>query len=599
MDRRWLIIITAPIGLGLVFGLISKLFTSSPPAAEQVAVAPTADPGQPQPAVLVVQQPLSASPAGTPTTSQSNRPNSKPSATNSAITAGRAREETFSVSVAPDMKQFEPLRQTNSVSPAAGAAPQAPVVQPAATASAIPAQTAAPSLADLIERVEPACVRINVRTGSASGTGSGFVANADGTLIVTNFHVMADSRSASVTFQDKRTRSVDGVRAFDVKRDLAVIQITPSVGAKRVFLPLAEAEPRKGESVVAFGSPRGFSFTASDGIVSGIRTGREIAQIIGPAYKDDLNMKFIQTTAPISPGNSGGPLVNTSGQVIGVNTWCRTDSQNLNFAVSASHIRTILEQAAAQPLVSFDKLPASKSGSSPGSGGVAAQQWSVTLPAGRAFSSRTCSIDPSSVKEFADATGLALVKYPSGKNLALAGHKSGTLDGLTIAVHEDGMPMVWTNFVTGNRSGNLNMWTAQGERVLFAQYEKDKLNGFCCLFMDGAPLLIEEYRMGNQTAVHLVAEMEVAHTYTSTGAISPDDAQAKEAVDLMKARQEQLDEYERMLRKSVRDYDQAERQARASALSATKRGTHASRTAEAAELRTRLLNNLRNVTGTK
>ena len=96
--------------------------------------------------------------------------------------------------------------------------------------------------------------------------------------------------------------------------------------------------------MAAFGSPQGFSRSVSDGIVSAIRERAEVVY-----FGLDQSVTWVQTTAPISPGNSGGPLVNMKGEVVGVNTIIYTGSekvaQNLNFAVSSVHVQLGLPES--------------------------------------------------------------------------------------------------------------------------------------------------------------------------------------------------------------------------------------------------------------
>ncbi|HET6884565.1 MAG TPA: trypsin-like peptidase domain-containing protein, partial [Pirellulales bacterium] len=135
-------------------------------------------------------------------------------------------------------------------------------------------------------------------------------------------------------------------------------------------ITLADHEPKKGDSVLTFGAPRGFGGTVSNGIVSAIRRGSEVREISRLStgrdpYVDalgyDLDAFWVQTTAPISPGNSGGPLVDMAGTVVGMNTWCRTDAQNINFAISARHVAELMRDARGLPRP-FDELPKPRAG---------------------------------------------------------------------------------------------------------------------------------------------------------------------------------------------------------------------------------------------
>lgn len=205
------------------------------------------------------------------------------------------------------------------------------------------------SLADLIAEIEQSVVRIE----TADGIGSGFVATEDGS-VVTNFHVLEGSTEAKIHFVDGKTFDVIGVLATDEDRDIAILS-TACTGVAP--LKLSSEVPRKGTSVVTFGAPAGLSFSASEGIISAIRSGEEAKQQLGCETGT-----WLQTTAPISPGNSGGPLVDKQGQVVGVNTFFVAKGQNLNFAISSLDIAEILASArgrTATPLatVSAQKPP--------------------------------------------------------------------------------------------------------------------------------------------------------------------------------------------------------------------------------------------------
>ena len=196
------------------------------------------------------------------------------------------------------------------------------------------------SLEALIALTEPAIVRIDVSTRDGGGIGSGFVIDDSG-IVVTNHHVVDGATSAKVAFADGTVLSVAGVLGSDAKRDIAILRIQKDE-RKLASLKLRKDAPQKGQAVFAFGAPRGLSFSASEGIVSAIRSASELTE-----FGQSLEGEWIQTTTPISPGNSGGPLVDLAGQVVGINTFNIVKGQNLNFAVSASDIERIFENTKA------------------------------------------------------------------------------------------------------------------------------------------------------------------------------------------------------------------------------------------------------------
>ena len=200
------------------------------------------------------------------------------------------------------------------------------------------------NLADLVELVEPSVIRINTFSNQSKGTASGFVVDPSG-IIVTNYHVLKDVEIAHVVFHDSRFESIEGYLHISPERDLALLKITTEMGQIRP-LALAPTQPRKGEEVAAFGAPLGLSFSTTRGIISGIRSRTEMI-----SAGLTLNVQWIQTDASISVGNSGGPLVNMRGEVVGVNTvTSRGSAHNLNFAISADDVRKVLGHASRVPI---------------------------------------------------------------------------------------------------------------------------------------------------------------------------------------------------------------------------------------------------------
>ncbi|MBP3959530.1 tetratricopeptide repeat protein [Gemmata sp. G18] len=182
----------------------------------------------------------------------------------------------------------------------------------------------------LFARSSPAVVQVitHDRQWRASGTGSGFLVGTQ-RLIATNYHVVAKAYSAHIVLPDKTKVAVVGVAAFDRDADLALLALVGQVDASP--LELAEGGlPAVGAKVYAIGNPLGLANTLSDGLVSGHRQIDRITEI--------------QTTAPISPGSSGGPLLAADGKVVDVTTATFRSGQNLNFAVPASSVAHLLLQ---------------------------------------------------------------------------------------------------------------------------------------------------------------------------------------------------------------------------------------------------------------
>ena len=160
--------------------------------------------------------------------------------------------------------------------------------------------------------------------------GSGFFIDASGAL-ATNYHVIAGAQSIQVKVGDSDPRPVTGVFVIDPEKDLAVLKVQTSTTRPLPFSPI---RPAVGDRIIAIGNPLGLESTVSEGIVSGIR-------------RINDGFELYQITAPLSPGNSGGPVLNSKGEVIGVATATLAGGQNLNFAVPIAALATLWSTAAA------------------------------------------------------------------------------------------------------------------------------------------------------------------------------------------------------------------------------------------------------------
>ncbi|MCD6304388.1 MAG: trypsin-like peptidase domain-containing protein, partial [Planctomycetes bacterium] len=175
----------------------------------------------------------------------------------------------------------------------------------------------------------PAVVRVLVDDADHHpvGQGSGFLVSRDG-WVVTNYHVIEPATYARIVLEDYTELPVLGVAATDRRGDLALLKVP---GHDMPCLLLATGlPPRVGEKVYVIGSPRGLINTLSEGLISGHRT--------------ENGLDVLQTTAPMGPGSSGGPLLTAEGRVVGVSTRVRPGGQNLNFAVPAERIRELLRK---------------------------------------------------------------------------------------------------------------------------------------------------------------------------------------------------------------------------------------------------------------
>jgi S1-C subfamily serine protease len=198
---------------------------------------------------------------------------------------------------------------------------------------------AAAPLEELIDSARGSVVHVSERDSSNEevGNGSGFVISEDGKL-ATNHHVIEDAARLVAVFSGGKEVEVAGIWAVDPSADLAILQLAP--GSYR-SLRLAATPAKQGASVVMIGSPLGLEGTVSTGIVSAVRERGPDRRIVG----HDLSSWGLQITAPMSPGSSGSPVLDDSGEVVGVAVGQRARGQSLNFAVPASYLRDLQGEA--------------------------------------------------------------------------------------------------------------------------------------------------------------------------------------------------------------------------------------------------------------
>lgn len=201
------------------------------------------------------------------------------------------------------------------------------------------------SAAEIYQKVSPAVVMVSTKTiqtvngwfqQEAEGMGSGFIINTDG-YILTNYHVIEDANEVTVTLSDGREVTASVVN-YDANQDVAMIKLNEDIEVPGV-VELGDSDAlQPGEEVLAIGNPlsKELSSTLTKGIVSALN--RSIETETG------VSTNLIQTDTAINSGNSGGPLINTKGEVIGINTLKASDgAEGIGFAIPINDVKEKIE----------------------------------------------------------------------------------------------------------------------------------------------------------------------------------------------------------------------------------------------------------------
>jgi len=178
-------------------------------------------------------------------------------------------------------------------------------------------------LKEVIEKFQGVIVQI----ATPYSTGTGFLLVQYG-LIVTNEHVVRNNKSVLIYGKNFKKQLTD-VIYFDKKHDLAFLNLPASENLPNVNLGEEENPLKEGEKVVAIGHPYGLKYTATQGIVSN-------------TYHLVDDITFVQHDAALNPGNSGGPLVNEKGEIVGINTFILKDGENLGFSLPSRYIESTI-----------------------------------------------------------------------------------------------------------------------------------------------------------------------------------------------------------------------------------------------------------------
>jgi putative serine protease PepD len=229
------------------------------------------------------------------------------------------------------------LSRTPAPTPAA-------ITRSTSTSAAAQAQT--PSSATAIyQQASPGVVTISTQVGgrfgrSGEGTGSGIVLNTNGDIL-TNAHVVAGANTIQITFKDGRTLPATLVNS-NTSADLAVVRVSAAASSLHPLTLGNSDTVQVGDQVYAIGAPFGLPESMTAGIVSGLNRHNAASGLSG----------LIQTDAPINPGNSGGALLNTQGQVIGVNDSIESPiagNVGIGFAIPINVVKQMLSSLEGAP----------------------------------------------------------------------------------------------------------------------------------------------------------------------------------------------------------------------------------------------------------
>ncbi len=169
---------------------------------------------------------------------------------------------------------------------------------------------------------------VTIRTDISQGTG--FIINKEG-YVVTNYHIVENAKSAGIFDYNGQMHQVN-IIGYDSEYDIALLKIPGDYDS----LNLANSnEAQIGEKVIAIGNPLGIQFSVSEGIISNLHQP-------GPTGIKS----YIQTDAALNPGNSGGPLINKQGKIIGINNFKISDTEGLGFALESNYIKEVVNKIA-------------------------------------------------------------------------------------------------------------------------------------------------------------------------------------------------------------------------------------------------------------
>ncbi len=445
---------------------------------------------------------------------------------------------------------------------------------------------AQPQLKAWLEKVKNATVIVEGRRGQGSGF---FVTTAEGKpVVITNAHVVRGNPGIRIKLVDGRQIPIQQAAVLH-EFDLAILAV------EAINLPqpleLRDGLPEMGEKVFAYGAPRGLTGTLTEGIVSAVRSSSEIREVVDDDSFDKpvrkAESRWVQTTAPISPGNSGGPLLDEQGRVVGVNALGFNSllAQNLNFALASTEVLHHLRAPRFAALPKDEPLFGNRPFPPPNMPGgesrtpTAGSSYpfevyqcpDIKLPSGAVFQAGkvrppdgwrsaiqsghvlVCRQGQITVSAKIDAGGkFASVgyadfgggPYPAGPGVkspfafyveyddgdlmkaALAFDK-GLLHGPAVLFDEKGHPYVIANYFRGTRTGPLVVYDEEQYPALYVDFTRNRKHGLVCVFDEHLPRWIENWKANQLVEACLIRwENNQPQVLLQSALTNPDDLAA-------------------------------------------------------------------------
>jgi serine protease Do len=269
---------------------------------------------------------------------------------------------------------------------------------------------------------------------TATSVGSGFLIHEAG-YVVTNWHVVGRSTSHKVNFANGKEFDADVVQV-DEQNDIAILKIRNDGPFKAMKLGRSD-DLMIGETAIAIGNPFGYQNTVTTGVVSALH--RDLQFENGMEYKD-----LIQTDASINHGNSGGPLLNILGEVIGINSAIRADAQNIGFAIPVDRLRAVLPDILDAEKVRKVQWGLKVAGDVPKVVEVRAD--SPAAKAGVRLGDRLVSVNGTPVRRDVDFY-IEMLGYKAGDHVPLSVQRDGKTTSATLQLtavpKPDGKKLAW------------------------------------------------------------------------------------------------------------------------------------------------------------